>query len=88
MLLDELRPVAAPTVSYVATVDRRRPGRIENPSPHLIGMMRGDAAMAHVVMQHEARDDEHAIAFRGIAIAALLSVPVWVGIALFLRIWL
>ena len=59
--------------------DRRRPGRIEDVSPELIPLMR------HPDDLEPDRDDIRPMT--GIVVAVLLSVPVWAGIALFVR-WL
>ncbi len=72
---DEVTPRVPPPTAR----DRRRPGRIEDVSPELIPLMR------HPDELEPDRDDLRPMT--GVLVAVALSVPVWAGIALFIR-WL
>jgi hypothetical protein len=54
--------------------DRRRPGRVEHISPTLIPLLREPAQFVDTELDTEA---DTLVAARGIAVAVLLSVPLW-----------
>ena len=71
-------PAPVPVAS-AAPNDRRRPGRLDQASPHLIPLLRTaeiEAAAASVIEEELAFEDALAPA-KGIAVGLLLSVPVW-----------
>ncbi len=73
----------APVVS-AASRDRRRPGRPDEASPHLIPLLRTseiDAAAASGTEDELPFEDALAPA-KGIAVGLLLSVPVWAVIGM------
>ena len=74
------KPDPAPMpVASAASKDRRRPGRPDQASPHLIPLLRTteiEAAAASGVGEELPFEDALAPA-KGIAVGLLLSVPVW-----------
>lgn len=77
---------------HLVTKDRRRPGRIANVSPHLIPLLRNSgsanpaefdqesAAAEPAILAGDERDDMAAA--RGIAVASVLGLAMWIGIVL------
>ena len=79
----ESDPAPVPVVS-AASKDRRRPGRPDQASPHLIPLLRTaeiEAAAASGMGDELPFDDALAPA-KGIAVGLLLGVPVWAVIGL------
>ena len=76
-----LRPVVA---------DRRRPGRPENVSPHLIPILR-DPSGRNDAPQRQAETGHDLVPLMGIMAGVALSVPVWaviVGITWAIERWI
>jgi len=91
MVDDPLRDdlLAAPDAVQETTRDRRRPGRPENVSPHLIPLLRNaasaeiapdDAPVVDRAQDERAQDDLGPV--RGIIAGLVLAVPLWSLIAL------
>ena len=66
-------PIAEVTVSTLR-VERRRPGRIESVSPHLLPLLRDGAARSPDHGEHQQNDLTPVV---GIAIGVLISIPIW-----------
>jgi len=83
----ERKPLHAAPVAPAAALDsRRRPGRTEQVSPHLIPLLRSPATVEIAAPQLTA---EGAMSFRedlpvacGIGVGSLLAVPAWAVIGL------
>ena len=76
-------PVAAPVPAVsAASKDRRRPGRPDQASPHLIPLLRTTEieAAAASGMEDELPFEDALAPAKGIAVGLLLSVPVWAAI--------
>jgi len=76
------KPDLAPAPVATASKDRRRPGRHDQASPHLIPLLRTseiEAAAASDTGDELPFEDALAPA-KGIAVGLLLSVPVWAAI--------
>jgi len=86
MVDDPLRDdlLAAPDAVQETTRDRRRPGRPENVSPHLIPLLRNAASVEiapdDAPASDRAQDDLGPV--RGIIAGLVLAVPLWSLIAL------
>ena len=91
MVDDPLRDdfLAAPDAVQETMRDRRRPGRPENVSPHLIPLLRNaasaeiapdDAPVVDRAQDERAQDDLGPV--RGIIAGLVLAVPLWSLIAL------
>lgn len=79
---DEL-PASPPEPDPLCTGERRRPDRIEAPSPHLIALLRGSIPSE----THEPDWKGSLGPARGIAFGLLLVAPFWVGVAGVLWLW-
>jgi hypothetical protein len=55
-------------------VERRRPGRVENVSPELVPLLRGQVDL---VVDTADRDPYDLAAATGIAVGSLISAPIW-----------
>ena len=79
------KPDLAPAPVADASKDRRRPGRPDQASPHLIPLLRTAEieAAAASGMAEELPFEEDALApAKGIAVGLMLSVPVWAVIGM------
>jgi hypothetical protein len=68
---------AGTTLSDV--LDRRRPGRVEHIGPTLIPLLRAPAQFVDTELDMDA---DPLVAARGMAVAVLLSVPLWALVGL------
>ena len=100
--MDSTRPSVG-TDSTEVIADRRRPGRMDDPSPELLPLLRqsqliaaGQTLAAEPELLEPAdrpedlvlKEDDAVAPARGIAFGLMLSVPVWAGIWFALRAWL
>jgi len=77
-------PAKSPPVVQEAG-SRRRPGRMQDVPVELIPLLRGPVAEPQLEGRYGHADDSGPA--RGLAVALLVSVPVWAGIVYFAR-WL
>ena len=80
------KPDTAPApAAAVKSKDRRRPGRPDQASPHLIPLLRTaeiEAAAASIAAEELPFEEDALAPAKGIAIGLLLSVPVWAVIGM------
>jgi hypothetical protein len=85
MVDDPINGIRAPVAA--ALPDRRRPGRLENVAPSLLSLLR-DPAHDRSFNPETDEEPDQLSAMRGILLAVLVSLPVWVlvGVVIFVLI--
>ena len=85
MRFEELMQVIEQASTLMAIKDRRRPGRSDQASPHLIALLRNPEA-ANIPAPSPGEVDapplgsDDLASARGIVVGLVLSVPLWAGI--------